>query len=192
MKIINLYTNGLGRYNDVSPFIIADNALTLKIIFPNYNGEFYLIANNNGEITKKLIPVNGIVALDDLHAGILNAEVKHYIQGELIKSYRIEPLLLKEVDGTISALPEIEALKQRLASLEEVVAESETAAQKAREELTERINGAEADIGALTKFAYEDFKENIYLGGGGKEEFTKTYGLEVPEENETEGENGND
>ena len=36
--ISNFITNGLGRYDDVSPFIITDNKLEIKVELPNYNG----------------------------------------------------------------------------------------------------------------------------------------------------------
>ena len=41
MKTIKLKCTGVGRYDDVSPFIITDNKLSLHIELPTLNGEFY-------------------------------------------------------------------------------------------------------------------------------------------------------
>lgn len=119
MKIINLKSNGVGRYEDVSPFIIADKTLNLKFNLPAVNGEFYLITEINGVKVKRVISSDGNISLDGLSAGELRAEVKHYLKGELIKAYRIEPLLLKDIDGSLSAEPEIIALRRELNALKE-------------------------------------------------------------------------
>lgn len=122
MKNITLKPNGVGRYDDVSPFIIADKALNLKINLPAVNGEFYLITEINGNKVKQLIQPDGEVRLDGLSAGELRAEIKHYLKGELIKAYKIEPLLLKEADGSLSAEPEIVALWRELNAVKEAYA----------------------------------------------------------------------
>lgn len=55
MKTITLKYNGLGRYDDVSPFIITDNSLKLKIVLPEQSGEYYLITENNGNKEQRLL-----------------------------------------------------------------------------------------------------------------------------------------
>ena len=51
MRLIKLKSNGLGRYDDVSPFLVTDNKLEIKVELPGFNGEFYLITENNGKTT---------------------------------------------------------------------------------------------------------------------------------------------
>ena len=48
MRIIQLKPNGVGRYDDVSPFMITDNMLELETDLPPLNGEFYITTENNG------------------------------------------------------------------------------------------------------------------------------------------------
>ena len=175
MRTIILKPSGVGRYDDVSPFIITDNRLELKVELPYFNGEFYLVAENNGKTFKMLLPRHGVISLNELTAGELNAEVKHYLKGELIKVYKIEPLLLKEVDGTLSAMPEIAALKAELSECDKSFREYKQAADL--RELRVKNN-----VTALIKFAFKDYTENVYLGGGSIENFIKEFGFDLSEE----------
>ena len=175
MRTIILKPNGVGRYDNVSPFMIADKELELKIDLPNFNGEFYIVAENNGKTFKMLLPRDGVIALDELTAGELNAEVKHYLKGELIKIYKIEPLLLKEVDGTLSVTPEIAELKAIINALDKSFAQY-------KEEANLRELRAKNNALALIKFAFKDYKENVYLGGGSLEDFIKEFGFDLSKE----------
>lgn len=40
MRTITIKSKGLGRYDDVSPFLVESETLELKILLPNLNGEF--------------------------------------------------------------------------------------------------------------------------------------------------------
>lgn len=170
MRTIELKTNGTGRYGDVSPCMVTDNCLELKVELPNVNGEFYMIAENNGKAYKKLLPRDGALTLDGLVAGELNAEVKHYLKGVLIKVYKIEPLLLKEADGTLSATPEIAVLKAEISALKKSFAEY-------RQDTERRISRTERNVAALVRFAFKDYNDNVYLGGGTEEDFIKEFGF---------------
>lgn len=192
MKTIKLYNNGTGRYDDVSPFNVTDNQLRLTVELPPFNGEFYLVAENNGKIHKSLIPREGEISLENLSAGELNAEVKHYLKGALIKVYKVEPLFLKEVDGTLSAMPEIATLNLKIAELEQEIAELKQAFGEYKKTVAESFESANNAINELEKkdgefletqnklisFAYEDFKDNVYLGGGTAEEFAEKFGFD--------------
>ena len=182
MKTIILKSNGLGRYDDVSPFIIADNALAVKIELPPYNGEFYFVAENNGNKFKLTIPQNGEIVLDGLSAGELNAEVKHYLKGELIKVYKVEPLLIKELDGSLSAMPEIEALRRDREEINQSFREYRQRTAARKKALNDRVEKLEKLVCALLAFAYDDYKENVYLGGGTVQDFASKYGFELNNE----------
>lgn len=112
-------------------------------------------------------------------AGELKAEVKHYLKGELIKCYKIEPLILREVDCNLSGTPEIAALRQKTDALAKSLTEVETASE-------ERSKEFNAKLAALLRFAYADYKDNIYLTGGSAEEFLKEFGFELSEEEHKE------
>jgi len=188
MKTIKMKSNGVGRYDDVSPFMVADNELELKIELPNFNGEFFLVAENNGVTVKRSVPQDGVLTLGGLTAGELNAEVKHYLKGTLIRVYKIEPLLLKEVDGTLSAMPEIADLRREIAGIVKGFNEYKESVLSAfnavkddialyRARLEEQICDVERNTAALIRFACDDYTSNVYLGGGTVEEFKEKYGL---------------
>ena len=168
MKTINLKSNGIGRYTDVSPFIIADNKLEIKVGLPNLHGEFFLVAENNGKAFKKTLSRLEPVILEGLTAGELQTEVQHYLNGELIKTYQIEPLILKEVNGSLSATPEIISLQAQITALNNTFADLE-------EELSKKLN-------ALIRFAYKDYQNNVYLSGGSFGDFIKEFGFELTDE----------
>lgn len=189
MKTINLKPNGAGRYDDVSPFIITDNNLRLKVNLPALNGDFYLITEINDKTEKRLIAANGELCLDGLTAGELRAEVKHYLKGELIKTYHIEPLLLKEVDGSLSAEPEIKALWKEIAEIKKARADDQEATKEREEsykskleEYENKVKKLQPTVNALLLFAYTDYRKNVYLGGESVDGFCKEFGLELTEE----------
>lgn len=186
MKQIKLKPSGVGRYDNVSPFIITDNKLELQVELPNFNGEFYFVYELNGKTEKRLLPHNGQLLLENLEAGELKAAVKHYLKGELIKTYTVEPLLLKEVDGTLSALPEIEELNRHICAVEcdfaeykQTVGEEQSKRDTA---LAEWQKNVEENLFALVRFAFKDYKENIYLNGGTAEDLIKDFGFILTEE----------
>ena len=185
MKFIKLTPNGVGRYDSVSPFIVTDNRLELQIELPNFNGEFYLVYENNGKADKHILPHSGQIVLENLTAGEFNAEVKHYVKGELIKVYKVEPLLLKEADGTISALPEIEELHRHICAVERNFKEYKEAIEKEQEERDKALliwqKNVESNLLALMRFALKDYQNNIYLNGGMVQDFISEFGFELNE-----------
>lgn len=178
MRIIKLNEYGLGRYDDVSPFLITDNKLEVKIELPQVNGDFYLVTKNNGSTQKRYLSGDNKVEISNLTAGELKAEVKHYLKGTLIKSYKVEPLLLREADGELSALPEFVYLYDKISALSKSL-EAETEINTA---LGERIELLEKNVVALCRFAFADFNENVYLGGGSFKEFKDKFGVDLSEE----------
>lgn len=182
MKTIKLKSNGVGRYDDVSPFIITDRKLTLKIALPPVNGDFYLIAENNGATQKRLLPKSGETELENLFAGELNAEVKHYLKGSLIKVYKIEPLLLKEADDKVYILPEIAALDRRICAVERNLEGAKKTAEERAEKHNKRLVRANKNVAALIRFAFKAYNASPFLGGGTVDKFAEDFGLELTEE----------
>ena len=191
MRTITIKSGGLGRYNDVSPFLVESRTIELKFNLPNFHGQFFLVTELNGKNLGAIeIPKEGTVKLEGLEAGELKAVVKHYIRGELIETYKVEPLLLKAVDTDLSATPEIafltaecEALRKKLEEAEEKL----TAAEKWRKETEEREDETESYVGSLIAaflfFAYADYQTNLQLNAKNLsvEEFVRTLGLELGE-----------
>lgn len=182
MTTITLKSNGVGRYNDVSPVIITDRKLNLKIALPPVNGDFYFVAENNGTTQKRLLPQNGEIALENLTAGELNAEIRHYVKGALVKVYKVEPLILKEVDGNIKAEPEFSALDRRICAVEsDLVAAKQTAEDRA-EELGKKLMRAKKSLCALIRFAFKAYNASPFLGGGTADRFAEEFGFDLPED----------
>lgn len=175
MKQIKLKSNGIGRYDDVSPFIITDSKLILQIDLPSYNGEFYLAYGVGGKISNRLLPRSGQIVLENLTAGELNAEVRHCLKGEVVKTYKIEPLLLKELDGAISAIPEFEELNRHICAVERSFKAYKQNAEQAQKTL-------EDNVFALVRFAYKDYCANVYLNGGSFEKFLKEFCFNLTKE----------
>lgn len=185
MKTITLKPNGLGRYEEVSPFIIADKDLELSVELPEVSGIFVLIAENNGQTHKKTLEKGKTIKLKNLTAGYLNATVKHYLKGTLIRQYAVEPLVLVEVDTQIKAIPEIEELKQELVALKQEYDEFKTAIAEKYSKLTEDLakwqQSVNAKLEALIKFAYTDYSNNVYLGGNGLQGFLDEFKFDLTE-----------
>lgn len=182
MKTIKLIYNGLGRYDDASAFVMANNSIEIKTELPNVNGEFFFIAENGGRTFKKFLQRDKTITLDNLTAGELTAEVKHYVKGMLVKVYKIEPLILCEVDGNLTGTPEIAVLSKSIGKLEQTIAEIKENAEKREKELESVIENLKTNLYALIRFAYSDFNLNTFLDGGTYEDFVGRFGFELTEE----------
>ena len=188
MKTIQLKANGTGRYGDASPFPVGD--LDLELIgIPSYSGEFRFLGFCNGakcaESTVSAAQNRVKIPRDKLTAGRFSCFVSHYSKGTEVKRFPVEDLLITDLNGGACADPEIAQMSRKIAVLEqqeqsllkEFIAEKQ--ARKEAEEYARKIA-----LGLL-KFAYEDYRENVYLHGGTFEEFLQAYGLDLskfPEE----------
>lgn len=185
MRTVTIKSKGLGRYDDVSPFLVENGMLEIKSNLPNLSGEFFFVSELNGKSRgAKPIPRDGIITLTDLEAGELRAEVKHYLRGELIETFRVEPLLLKAVETDLSATPEIAfltgecaALRNRAEALEKLLTQA-----NARADEEEKRNRAR-DL-AFLSYAWADYQSNVQLNAKNlsAEEFAAALGYELTEE----------
>lgn len=156
MKTITLNSNGLGRYDDVSPFVLTDGKLELEIIVPKRNGLFYFVGENNDVKFQVLIPASGSLILDGLTPGELIGEVKHYLKGELIESYNVETLLLRKLDGSCTADPAI----AKLTSEVQIIKGKNAVLAKV---LNEEIESLTKQLNALRQFAKDCISAIPYI-----------------------------
>ena len=164
MRTVTIKTNGIGRYDDVSPFLVESGTLELKINLPNVQGEFFLVTELNGKNDgAKAIPRDGTVMLTGLAAGELHAAVKHYLRGDLIETYKVEPLLLKAVDTALSAMPEIASITAECAVLLKKTEELTKRLTYAEERADEAENRIRLVFEAFLAFAYSDYQTNVQL-----------------------------
>lgn len=182
MKTIQLKSNGMGRYGDVSPFPIGELELEL-IGIPSYSGEFRFIAYCNGakcaESTVSAAQNRIMIHRDKLTAGRFTCFVSHYSKGTEVKRFPVEDLLIFNLNESVYADPEIAQMVRRIAALEQQVGQEQTARIIAEKEAKEAIEYARDLSLALVKFAFEDYRENVYLHGGSFETFLQTYNIDL-------------
>ena len=182
MKTIQLKANGMGRYGDVSPFPMGDLEIEL-IGIPSYSGEFRFVAQCNGikcaESTVSAAQNRVKIPRDKLTAGRFSCFVSHYSKGTEVKRFPVEDLLITELNASVSADPEIAEMSRRIAELERQAEEERKARVQTDTEAKEAIEYALDIALALVKFAFEDYRENVYLHGGSFEEFLQTYGIDL-------------
>ncbi len=182
MKTIQLKQRGIGRYSDVSPFPLGD--LEVEIVgIPNISAEFRYVAKCNdikvAELTVSAAKSRVTISQDKLTAGRFSCAVQQYNKGVMTKIFLIEELLITEVNGTLAAAPEIEQMRRKIAALAESFEEEKKARKTAETEMKEAQKYAHEVAAGLLKFAYEDYRENVYLTGGTFEEFLNAYGIET-------------
>lgn len=160
MRTVKIYANDIGRYNDVSPFLVEEGVLELKIELPRVSGEFFIVAELNGKNTVKKISNSGMVTLEISETGELSTEVKHYIRGELIEVFKIEPLLLKAVDKELSAMPEIAILKEEISNIKKELSDFSI---EAKNEIKELKESSFKTVAAFLSFAYAEYQNDLQL-----------------------------
>lgn len=179
MRTITILSNQLGRYDDVSPILLERGELELSFSLPKQSGEYYFLPIMNDVAGKAIyIPRGGTVNVSIAETGELQGEVKHYLRGELIEVYHVEPLIVKKVDTGFTATPEIIALRQENELLRKEMTEF-----KEREEKTfaeARARERRRDV-AFLSYAYADYQSNIQLNSKNltAEEFVSVLGYDA-------------
>lgn len=182
MKTIQLKEHGLGRYSDVSPFPVGDMEIEL-IGIPSYSGEFRFVGlcNNVKCVESTVSATQNVVKIqrDNLTAGRFSCFVSHYSKGTEVKRFPIEDLLITDLNGSVCADPEIAQMSRKLSALEEQAEAEREAREKAEEEATSAIEYAQEMALGLVRFAWKDYRENVYLNGGTFEEFLQEFGIDL-------------
>lgn len=189
MRSITIKSDRVGRYDDVSPFLVEREDLELKIELPEKSGEFYFTFELNGKIGKPIyIPRGGTIVVGELSAGELRAEVKHYLRGTLLEVYKVEPLLLKAVERGLSATPEIALLTDKIALLTGKTEELKKETEELKESLTEERENARKAVRELVlsflSYAYAEYVFDVQLNARSlsAEEFALALGYELSKE----------
>ena len=122
MRTVTLKEYGLCLYNDRGAFALGDLEISVNNI-PARSGEFLFFAFSDGKqiMRQTVTPEKNRVTVSAklLSAGKFNAYVSHFVNGIEAKRYPIEPLLVTDVHGSLSAAPEIAALTAEIAALKE-------------------------------------------------------------------------
>ena len=113
IKNYKLTTHG-GFLENREPFIVADNEDLILSFDTTYCLDKAYIVLKNGTVTRKEKLNNPYaVARELLFAGTLQIEVDLIVGDTRVKRFVLEPLVIKELDGNLVGLPELEEVKQR-------------------------------------------------------------------------------
>ena len=168
MHILTIKEKGLGRYSDVSPFPLGDLEIDIQGI-PNYNGEFRFFGACNGvqcafeTVTAAQSRVT--IPRDKLSAGRFSCRVVHYIGGKEVRIFKAEDLLITDVATDFSAVPEIVALEEKIGELSTSLDKEKTARADAEAKAKDAKEYADNILIGLVRFAYADYRQNVYLDG---------------------------
>lgn len=125
IKEIRLYSNGFGKYNDnVSQLI--DEDLTFKISYSNINGATIYFVADNGKESKKGVAVDNqfVIEKEFIKIGKLKIRIDIVVNSVIIKKYIVEDLIIKEIDGEIKSIPEIENMRIEINDMRERIIET--------------------------------------------------------------------
>lgn len=90
-----------------------------------YNLDKLEVTVSNGEKQKRYTVKNKAIDITDLcqKACVIEFTVALIGNGKVVKTWDVEPLVVREVDGTFNLLPEITALREDMALLKRIVIE---------------------------------------------------------------------
>lgn len=185
MLQVKINRNGQSTY--ISGAVAPKGALAIEFLdFPSVlNAEFRYVAQFQpleGEgITlpaQTLTADKPAVTIEntDLTAGVLKSRIVCIVGGREYRRYNIEDLVITECEDEFTAQPRMEKAEADIAALTTKLQSLTTAIEGLSTALTEH----KAELVALAKFAYEDYKSNVYLDGtDSAEEFLAKYGLKL-------------
>lgn len=142
MRIITL-KHGKGRYTDTCPFVVAEDLEISLDGIDAANAEIVTKVANNGW-TESYSGKNFVIAKDKLTAGELNMSVGIYLHGELISSFIVEPLIIRDADLNVE--PFTALITRQLQKLSDALNEYKARAQKEMQELAIAITNLQTEI----------------------------------------------
>lgn len=115
-----------GSPDSREPFVCgAGDALELSFESAYTLTQAIVMLENTGSGKKKTVrtddPSRFPVPEELLTAGELHMKVGLLVNGEVVKEFTVEPLILKEVDGVIQTVPAVEELREKMKSLEQIL-----------------------------------------------------------------------
>lgn len=166
MRTITINSRRLGRYDNASPYLVENGELQLRIPLPAITGEFFFCGELNG-VPFTPIPIKGIISVP-VCAGELRSEVKHYVDGELVETYLIEGLILKQVDKELASYSELTELRKKIADVQRAVdKETRERAVALCADKTAITNALTAEVKKLAvaffSFAYQEYLSDLQL-----------------------------
>lgn len=186
MKTIRFKENGIGRYSDVSPFPLGGLDLELKGI-PDTTGEYRFVGAMNGKqcVSERVTAAQNRVSIprDKLTAGKFSCRVIQYMDGKEVRIFKAEDLLITDVNGDFSAVPEIVEMQGKIKALQTALAQESAARKEAEAQAQAAKEYTDGILFGLVRFAYKDFKQNVYLDGTSNfDGFLQAFGIALSDE----------
>lgn len=106
--------------------IILPNEVEIEFNSSHYKLNTLAITAKNGDIKEKFVLDKApykIALKEVLRAGRVELEISNVIAGEIVKSWRVPDIILKEINHQFEVIPEIEELKTELAKVKQGIAE---------------------------------------------------------------------
>lgn len=186
MKTIRFKENGIGRYSDVSPFPLGALDLELKGI-PDTTGEYRFVGAMNGKqcVSERVTAAQNRVSIpsDKLTAGKFSCRVIQYMDGKEVRIFKAEDLLITDVNGDFSAVPEIVEIREEIKALQTALAQERAERKEAEAQAQAAKEYTDGILFGLVRFAYKDFKQNVYLDGTSNfDGFLQAFGIALSDE----------
>ena len=200
---IKINHNGVSRYINGTTFPLGDIDINF-VDFPNAghpSAEYRFCA--------RLIPVIGkphvfagvtvyannpsvTIPAGQVSAGVFKSYLAVFVCGKELKRYVIEDLIITDVDCAKVADPEKTVTERRLETLEhdiKKISESQKEMSEYIAALQNTVAATKKELLSLAKFAFDDYKSNVYLDGNDSAEaFLKKYNITTITEKELKGE----
>lgn len=115
-KTIKLAT---GLYDNSTLMLTENDSLHIRIIGKTYPNASYYFKGKNGNREFNLKFQDNLIEINtkDLNIGELKAKVLLMIEDKIITEFKVENLIIQELDGQIKVLPQFEMYKKQFNTL---------------------------------------------------------------------------
>lgn len=106
--------------------IILPSEVEIEFNSSHYKLNTLAITAKNGDIKERFVLDKApykIALKEVVKAGRIELEISNVISGEVVKSWRVPDIILKEINHQFEVIPEIEELKTELAKVKQGIAE---------------------------------------------------------------------
>jgi hypothetical protein len=106
--------------------IILPNEVEIEFNSSHYKLNTLAITAKNGDIKERFVLDKApykIALKEVVKAGRIELEISNVIAGEVVKSWRVPDIILKEINHQFEVIPEIEELKTEIAKVKQGIAE---------------------------------------------------------------------
>ena len=123
---IELNARNPARVSEV--ILLPEDEVKLSFSSGVYVLDNLVISCKKGNNTKKYKTTGAAIDLSDLctSAGRIDIEVSLVVGAEVVKEWRVEPLLIKEIDHSFVPIPEFEHMREEIATMKGAIRELKT------------------------------------------------------------------